>query len=426
MPSKRRKTGTSASQTEIIGHVLRELISTILFKYQIDWLLDDSQFKIATKARQIGLSEMLGLEGALLMLQGQSVYYVSRSEKQAIYLLDKFYRWCDILSDAGVAIYFDKRSTTECKVNGVYVTSLTSNATTGEGFTGHVFFDEFGLLPNDREIYRSIYPSITRGYKLRIISRPFGQSNLFYDIYNDEAQYPDFRRYNFDIYRAIGDGNIVDIDKLKRNFDEDSFAENYECKFLDESTSYFPYSILRERIGNFPETSTGGKYFIGIDVARKQHLTALVVLYLLNDFVYTKEVVTMKRASFNEQKDRIRTLCERYPIEKGAIDATGIGSQMAEEIHEEFPYIEPLVFSNKLKESLVTGVKKRFENGTVQIPDDVDLLSDFHRIRRTVTANNNIIFDAVANSKSHADRFWAWALAENSSKQDITPNIIIL
>jgi phage FluMu gp28-like protein len=369
---------------------------------------------------------MLGLEGALMMLEGYSVYYVSRSEKQAIYLLDKFYRWCDILSDAGVIINFDKRSTTECKVNGVYVTSLTSNATTGEGFTGHVFFDEFGLLPNDREIYRSIYPTITRGYKLRIISRPFGQSNLFYDIYHDESAYPDFKRYSYDIYRAINDGNRVDIEQLRRGFDEDSFAENYECKFLDESTSYFPYNILRERIGTVPSDLSGGKYYIGIDVARKQHLTAMVILCKLKDFYYTVEVATLKRASFNEQKDKIRSLCEKYPVEAGSIDATGIGTQMAEEVNEEFPFIKGLMFSNKLKEQLVTGTKKLFENGNVQIPDDADLLSDFHRIRRNVTSSNNVVFDAIANSKSHADRFWAWSLAEFSGREDKQPNIIIL
>lgn len=422
----RQRKNTLPDQTKTLSLVLREIVAQILFAYQVEWLFDDSQFKIGVKGRQIGLSEDLGVEGVLLMLRGDSVYYVSRSEKQAVYLLDKFYKWCDIFSNAGVNIYFDKRSTTECKVNGVYVTSLTSNATTGEGFTGHVFFDEFGLLPNDKEIYRSIYPTITRGYKLRIISRPFGQSNLFYEIYNDEYAYPDFKRYSFDIYRAIGDGNYVDIEKLKRNYDEDSFAENYECKFLDESTSYFPYSILRDRIGDVPTDLSGGKYYLGIDVARKQHLTAFVVLVKIKDFVYTKQVDTMKRASFAEQKERIRRLCERYPIEGGAIDATGIGSQMAEEVHEEFPYIEAVTFTNKIKEQLVTGTKKRFENGTVKIPDDVDLLSDFHRIRRTVTANNNVIFDAVANSKSHADRFWAWALAEFSSQEDKMPNIIIL
>ena len=176
----------------------------------------------------------------------------------------------------------------------------------------------------------------------------------------------------------------------------------------------------------YPDGLSGGKFYLGIDVARKQHLTAFVVLYELNGFVYTKEVVTMKRASFNEQKDKIRILMERYPVEAGAIDATGIGSQMAEEIHEEFPQIQPVMFTNKLKEELVTGVKKVFENGTVQIPDDQDLLSDFHRIRRSVTASNNIVFDAVANSKSHADRFWAWGLAHQCTKKDVAPNIIIL
>jgi len=32
----------------------------------------------------------------------------------------------------------------------------------------------------------------------------------------------------------------------------------------------------------------------------------------------------------------------------------------------------------------------------------------------------------VANSKSHADRFWALALAVESSNEDKQPNIIVL
>lgn len=426
MLSVPRKRSSFNDQSRVISDTLIEISKEILFPYQREWLFDESRFKIAVKARQIGLSEMLGLEGVLQMLQGRSQYYVSRSEKQAVYLLDKFYRWADIFIDCGVGIYFDKRSTTECKVNGVYVTSLTSNATTGEGFTGDVFFDEFGLLPNDREIYRSIYPTVTRGYKLRIISRPFGQSNLFYEIFHDDAKFPDYRRYTFDIYRALQDGNKIDIEKLKRNFDEDSFAENYECRFVDESTSYFPYALLRESIGDAPEQVDGGKYYIGIDVARKQHLTVFYVLLKLGDFVYTKECIAIKNTSFLEQKEKLRQLCGKYHFESGAIDATGIGSQMAEEVHAEFPFIEPVVFTNALKEKLTTGLKRRFENRTIQIPDDPEIISDFHKIRRTVTPNNNVIFDAVANNKSHSDRFWACALANYKCTDEPVANIIIL
>jgi phage FluMu gp28-like protein len=423
---KNKPTKFSKNQNDNFRQAFNYILNKKLYLYQREWLLDGSRFKIATKARQIGLSEMFGLEGVLLVLQGFSVYYVSRSEKQAIYLLDKFYKWCDYFIACGVPIAFESRSRTECKVNGVYVTSLTSNATTGEGFTGHIFLDEFSLLPNDEDIYRSIYPSITRGYKLRIISRPFGQSNLFHELFHNVERYPDFKRYSFDIYRAIKDGLRIDIEQLRRNFTEDSFSENYECKFLDESTSYFPYNLLRNCIGENTENIADCKNYIGIDVARKQHLTVFYVISKLGDYVYTRNIEVMRNATFDSQKQRIRDLIFAYNIEGGGIDATGLGNQMAEELHEEFPFLQAIWFTNEIKERMVNNLKMRFEASTIQIPNDIDLIDDIHKIRRTVSSSNNLIFDAVADSKSHADRFWALALANYSALEDKRPNIIIL
>ena len=426
MPSRKSKGHASENQNKRFEETLREVCDQILKPYQVQWLLDESRFKIMNKARQIGISEILALEGLLDVFKGESVYFISRSERQAIYLLDKFYRWADDFIACGNVIDFDKRSSTECKVNGVFVSSLTSNATTGEGFTGNVCWDEAGLAPNDREIYRSIFPTVTRGYKLRIVSRPFGQSNLFYDIYSNHTEYPDYSRHEVDVHRAKADGMGIDIDLLRRNFDEDSFAENYECKFIDESTSYFPYSLLRECIGDKPETSGDWKYYLGVDVARRQHLSVFYVIAKLGDTRYTKEVIARRKISFEEHKDIIRNLVVKYSIERGKIDATGIGTQLSEEINAEFSFIEPVWFTNQIKERIVNGVKRLMEAGMFFIPDDQDLLSDFHRIRRSVTKQNNIIFEAVAKAKSHADRFLAGALALDSSQKDKQPNIIVL
>jgi phage FluMu gp28-like protein len=99
---------------------------------------------------------------------------------------------------------------------------------------------------------------------------------------------------------------------------------------------------------------------------------------------------------------------------------------MAEEVNEELPFIEPVVFTASIKERMATGLKARFENGLISIPDDTELLSDLHRIRKTYTKSGNIIFDAVANSKSHADRAWALMLANDCCFEDKQPNIVIL
>src|SRR3990167_8414207 len=56
------------------------ILETILYPYQREWLLDNSRFKIANKARQIGLSLCVGLEALLDVLRGEPVFFVSRTE----------------------------------------------------------------------------------------------------------------------------------------------------------------------------------------------------------------------------------------------------------------------------------------------------------------------------------------------------------
>ena len=77
----------------VISEVLDYINREVLFGYQREWVSDQSRFKIYCKARQIGISLCLGLEGFLDALAGQPVYFVSRTERQSIYLLGKFYHW---------------------------------------------------------------------------------------------------------------------------------------------------------------------------------------------------------------------------------------------------------------------------------------------------------------------------------------------
>lgn len=396
---------SSPNQEKVLEHIL----GTILFKFQREWVLDRSRFKICRKARQIGISLCIGLEGLLDVLQNQPVYFVSRTERQSVYLLDKFYRWCDYFIRAGVPLSFSDRSRTECKVNGVDVKSLTSNAVGDEGYSGNVYLDEFGLHENDEQIYRSLLPTISWGFKIRIVSRPFGQSNKFYQIFTDEGAYTDYKRYTFDIHRAVRDGLPVDVDAIKRNFDDEGFRENYLCEFIDESVAFLPYPLLRSCVGDAPEGS--GPSYIGVDIGRRHDRTTLVVLTLLGDRLYTRRMEELKNQTFEVQRETIRQVIGECKILRGCVDATGLGMQLAEELQSEFGFIEPVTFTNPAKEEIAVLTKRKFEAKEIQIPDDMKLISDCHAIKKTVTPSNNVRFDADRTSEGHADRFWALGLA---------------
>ena len=349
-------------------------------------------------------------------LAGQPVYYVSRTEKQSVYLLEKFYKWVKVLQDLGNELPIESSSRTECRINGVDVKSLTSNAVADEGYTGNVYLDEFALHEDDERIYRSLFPTITWGYKIRIISRPFGQSGKFYDIYTNESKYPDYSRHRFDINRAVGDGLPINVDELRRNFDDDGFRENYLCEFIDESTAYIPYNLIRLCVGDTPEDLKGGVNYLGVDVGRKHDHTIVYVLTKLGDKLYTKTYHRLTKQSFENQKAFILGVMQSEKIHRGAIDASGLGMQLGEELHKAYPLLEQVTFTNESKERLAVLSKRQFENRTIQIPDDTKLISSIHSIRKMVTAMNNIRFDAERNSDGHADEFWAMALGVHASQ----------
>lgn len=394
------------------------ILNKVLYPYQRDFILDDSRFRIAVKSRQIGMSLTIAFDALMKVMRGEPVYFLSRSERQAIHLLEKFYHWCDFLVQAGIVIPFSSKTKTDCKIATPYgnidIKSLTTNNTTSEGYTGHIYFDEFALLQNSRELYNSVFPSITSNdrYGITIISRPFGQSGLFYDIYTDENKYKDYSRHYIDINRAIKDGLKIDLKSIKSNIDDEGFRENYLCEFIDESTSYFTYDILRKCVADIDEHLKGRKY-LGIDIGRTNDATSIVTLTkdAFEKYQVTS-IINIKNKTFQEQNQIISKLIQSEKPEKVFIDKTGIGYQIAEDLESQHSgIVKGMVFNLAVKNSMITQMKKLFEETNIKIPDDVRLITDIHSIKRVVSSANNLTFKSERTSKGHSDTAWGLALA---------------
>jgi phage FluMu gp28-like protein len=71
--------------------------------------------------------------------------------------------------------------------------------------------------------------------------------------------------------------------------------------------------------------------------------------------------------------------------------------------------VEGILFTGPNKLDMATAMKKRFEDGTIRIPDDAAIRADFRAIKRAKAKGDTVRL--VNDDTVHADMFWACALA---------------
>jgi phage FluMu gp28-like protein len=387
-----------------------------LYPYQQRWLKNRQQQRICVKARQTGFSFIISVEAVLhCCFDRTNQLIVSASQRQATEVLEKCKKVNQLFtlfpaSSLPPAVVLQENKTELTFSNGARIISLPQNPRTIRGFTGNVYLDEFAHHKDDAAIYQAVAPAVTRGYRLTIVSTPYGQSGTFYELWSDIMRYPDFARFTIDVFDAQRDGLKIDVGQLRKMYDEESFRQEYCCEFVDEATAFFPYELIQSCVGVHPENGKGLR-FIGVDIGRKSDATIVIVLEMMGDKLYTLRMEELKNLTFETQRVVIRQLIRELGISRGCIDATGIGMQLSEELEREFGFIEPVHFTAEAKERMAVSTKRKFENKEIQIPNNIDLIADIHQIRKKVTPASGLKFDAARSSRGHSDRFWALALA---------------
>ena len=92
---------------------------------------------------------------------------------------------CGILARACESAFFEGTLIKQLEVrfaNGSVIYGLPANPDTARGYSGNVTLDEFAFHSDADKIYTALFPTITRGYCLEVISTPNGQQGKFYEI----------------------------------------------------------------------------------------------------------------------------------------------------------------------------------------------------------------------------------------------------
>ena len=413
--------------------IARYYIEHVLLSYQVRWLRDRSPYRVGRWARQTGKSFIEALDSALeAAFGGINQYHFAASQRQSFEVLRKVKQHltaiqalldmeCKERRLECVSLLPRRGKKSESKIelaNGAMIEAFPANPNTTRGYTGRLRWDEAALTPRDREFWRGVLPFTTRGLKVSVTSTPMGDRGKFYEFCTKDTGV--WSRHTVTIDDAIRAGMKVDIDALKAALDDpDAVAQEFYCEFLSDAESYFPSDMLRQVQYDLDAFPHHGPCYLGIDIGRKKDLTSVNVMRESDGIHYHAPAEVLRKAAYDAQESCIIETMGQYDIRRGLIDATGIGSQLAERMALKFPgVLEGVDFTAKLKHDLCTTMRRRLEQGTSKLPMiDQDLIRSLHSIRKNVSDSGNVLFDSSRQEGlGHADRAWGAMLAEKAAK----------
>lgn len=402
-----------------------------LFKYQRDWFLDRSRFKIGMFARQTGKTFTTSLELVDDCFETEAMgrrtrwVILSRGERQAKEAMEegvkKHARAYNMAIQEIESGYRGADGTLYTMLdvvlpNGSKITALPANPDTARGFSANVFLDEFAFHADSRKIWTALFPVISNGFKLRITSTPNGKGNKFYDIMTSDDDI--WSKHTVDIYQAVKDGLPRDIDELRRALaDDDAWMQEYELKWLDEASAWLPYDLINaaehDKAG-LPEHYNDGPCYVGVDIAARNDLFVIWVIEQVGDVLWTREIIARRRISFAEQDHLLDEVFRKYKVIRCQIDQTGMGEKPVEDAKRRHgsTRVQGVLFTAAAKLHLATVGKEAFEDRKLRIPlGDQPLRADLHKLQKVTGPTGVPRFVADSDSAGHADRTWAGFLA---------------
>lgn len=451
--------------------------------YQKRWIEDKSRLKIGMFTRQGGKSFGTALEAVIDCFQHKTTWvFLSAGERQSKELMNKAAMHAKAMNLAILELQEQFRdendNRTEYKQleiifpNGSRIIGLPANPATARGHSANILLDEFALHKDSRAIWTALYPSITRGYKIRIISTPLGKKNKFYELWTgrtlqiwDGQEYQHvgerggYSKHKVTIFDAVDmglklyddEGELCEPEDLRLGLaDDEAWHQEFLCEFVDEQTAFLTYDLIEScedcTIDHMPPWAENllaaaiahhdkhkgeenpppfeawhilrdvlfpGELYLGFDVARHRDLSVIWLDEEVNGIGRARAVIAMKGQPYAVQEYVLWSLIKLPQFRRGCIDQSGLGNQLAERAIKIWPSkIEGVTFSNASKETLAVGLKKNLEDRKEALPPDTTIRQSLHAIKKVATTAGNFRYDADRDEKiGHADHFWGKALA---------------
>lgn len=491
------------------------------YDYQQQHMENPATFRSIDKARQVGFSYTFAAESlSKCHLKGiQTSIFISYNQEEA----NEKIRFAKALYESMPTEYqkklvVDNKQSLEFELKGkrTRILSFAQRQPRGKGYNTDIYLDEFAHMMWGRSIYTAALPVLTRGSGvLTVASTPLGKSNLHYEISTDMAgDYDMFSRMQVfwwdcpelckDIEKARREAPTMMTEErvarfateklaalFKASESIESFMQEYELYYADESLSYFPLDLIKhcvfeegenlednidpeeievgwapvdedgklvapdtimnayanekfnwyydgarffgssdamydavvEMVDKFilmmTTTSFGRNLLAGVDIGRKRDTSEISIFEQVelptHNIHIERMSIELDNVKFKMQRRILRLLLQKLPIRKMRIDSTGIGSDIAETIQDEYSgRVESVDFNMENKGEMAKNFRFRLEDRAIALFNDAHAIKQIHSIKKTTTEASHVKYGTEKYVKDHhGDKFWAKALASS-------------
>ena len=293
-----------------------------------------------------------------------------------------------------------------------FFSAESGNSLRGQSFH-YLINDEFAFFgfeqPDGTDLWNHILsPTIkVKGRKCIFVSTPLGKNNRFYEMYlrGDDPNFPQYRSILKTIYN---DGLILpeEIEDVRKSIPKLAFEQEYLCKFLDSSLTFFTGFEKCFK----PLKHSYQKTWIGVDLsANGQDATILTKVNEKNE-VEQYEISGTLDVKYQMIADIIN---DSKNLQMVYIENNGIGAPMINEIQKlvkEKAKLKEWQTTNASKEQIMSKLAVLIAQKAISC-DEVDrsLFSEFGTFTASYTKSGHLQFGAIAGK--HDDRIMSLAIA---------------
>lgn len=248
-----------------------------LWDFQEDYVENfySDRFKLILKSRQLGITTV-NLALALhetIFFKNTRILIIAQTEADATNLLDNikfmYERLPDYMKpvtgkDSAKVLEFPKLN------SSIEVKACSPKAGRSIQAT-HVILDEFAFYSRgskkgtDEEIYKSIYPTVSRKGRLTIISTPNGMGNKYHELVHKakQGELSTFKFYNWN-WEVRPDRDQQWKEDTIKAIGKKAFEQEYNCSFLQSGSPIFDSAYLKLSTTHKPPIRNHN-YMIGAD-----------------------------------------------------------------------------------------------------------------------------------------------------------------
>jgi hypothetical protein len=184
------------------------------------------------------------------------------------------------------------------------------------------------------------------------------------------------------------------------------FQREYFCQFREGADQFFK-NFRRLVVPVTSRQTEGRKFRLGVDLAKYQDFTVIAPLDLSTFTI--GELDRFNGFDYVLQEAKIEAAYHRYNKAVVYIDSTGVGDPIVDHLRVRGIRLEPYKFNEQSRNDLLTNLQILLEQGTIQLPNDEQLLSELESFRYELSDRGRLRIAVPENL--HDDSVMAVALA---------------